>query len=310
MPIKQTHRAGICITQIKGANNPVDACGRQHRPAVLIPVVRQQLRRALRLLRRDARHLLGAHVGDGDGHHEVIRGAGGGAQVPDADITVCADGTDDAVIVGRKLCAVCTAVGGQDGVGVVGGAGGVEDLDGAVPAGAEEVALRGQVPMHAVDLAAVGAPLGDGELGDADVVELDGAVARGCEQLVLVRLGPGEVVEGVLGVEVLLLLDTLGGQAEDVEPAVADDAKVLAGGHGHAAVIEGRVFGCKALEAGGAEFKHDGWSAPPRAGSMKWLFSSLSSQWQCDMSLCSYIILLFGLGLGGVVGQALVGGSQ
>ena len=40
-----------------------------------------------------------------------------------------------------------------------------------------------------------------GELVDADVEQLDGAVAGGHEDLVLVRLGPGEVEEGVLGVE-------------------------------------------------------------------------------------------------------------
>lgn len=41
----------------------------------------------------------------------------------------------------------------------------------------------------------------DGELRYVCVVELDGAIAAGCQQLVLVDLGPGDVVLGVICVE-------------------------------------------------------------------------------------------------------------
>ena len=45
----------------------------------------------------------------------------------------------------------------------------------------------------------------NGELIDADVEELNGAIAGSYQDLVLVRLGPGEVEEGVLRVEPLAL---------------------------------------------------------------------------------------------------------
>lgn len=41
----------------------------------------------------------------------------------------------------------------------------------------------------------------NGKLIDTDVEELDGAIAGGDQDLVLVRFGPGEVEEGVLRIE-------------------------------------------------------------------------------------------------------------
>jgi hypothetical protein len=43
----------------------------------------------------------------------------------------------------------------------------------------------------------------DGEVGHVHVVELDGAIAAGYEQLVLVDLGPGQVILRVVGVEAI-----------------------------------------------------------------------------------------------------------
>ena len=79
--------------------------------------------------------------------------------------------------------------------------GGSHDLHAAVPrAGAERV-LGHQVPVHGVHLALVLLPRLHGELVQADVEELDGAVPAGHHELVLVQLGPREVVERILGIE-------------------------------------------------------------------------------------------------------------
>lgn len=55
--------------------------------------------------------------------------------------------------------------------------------------------------MNGKDLALVLLPGLDGELVKRYVEELDGAIACGCDELVLVRFGPGDVVEGVLGIK-------------------------------------------------------------------------------------------------------------
>ena len=55
--------------------------------------------------------------------------------------------------------------------------------------------------MHGEGFSHVLLPGLNGEFVNADVEEFDGAVAGGDEDLVLVRFGPGEVEEGVLGVE-------------------------------------------------------------------------------------------------------------
>ena len=55
--------------------------------------------------------------------------------------------------------------------------------------------------MHGEDLPLVFLPGLNGELVKADVEELDRAVAYCGDDLVLMLLGPREVVEGVLGVE-------------------------------------------------------------------------------------------------------------
>ena len=51
--------------------------------------------------------------------------------------------------------------------------------DGTVPGAGAECILRHQVPVHGEDLSHVLFPGLNGELIDADVEELDGAIARG-----------------------------------------------------------------------------------------------------------------------------------
>lgn len=76
-------------------------------------------------------------------------------------------------------------------------------FDRAVPGAGAEAVFCDEVPVHGEDLSVVLLPRLDGEFVEADVEELDGPVAGGDDDLVLVAFGPGEVVEGVLGVEPL-----------------------------------------------------------------------------------------------------------
>ena len=55
--------------------------------------------------------------------------------------------------------------------------------------------------MHGEDFSIVLFPGLNGEVIETDIEELDRAVAGGYYDLVFMRFGPGEVVEGVLGVE-------------------------------------------------------------------------------------------------------------
>jgi hypothetical protein len=75
------------------------------------------------------------------------------------------------------------------------------DFHGPIPRARAECVLCHQVPVHGKHLAAVALPGLHGKLVQADVEELDGAVAAGYDQLVLVQLGPGEIVNGILCVE-------------------------------------------------------------------------------------------------------------
>ena len=89
-----------------------------------------------------------------------------------------------------------------DGIGVGKEEGGeTYDFDSAVPRARAERILRDEVPMHSVHFSVVFLPRLDGKFVETDIEEFDGAVA-GCDQdLILVALGPGEVVEGVLRVK-------------------------------------------------------------------------------------------------------------
>ena len=53
--------------------------------------------------------------------------------------------------------------------------------------------------MHAEDFAVVLSPVLNGEIGQVCVKELDTAIARCCEDLVLVNFRPSKVIERILG---------------------------------------------------------------------------------------------------------------
>lgn len=75
------------------------------------------------------------------------------------------------------------------------------DFDGAVPrAGAKRI-FADEIPVHGEDFSLMLLPGLHWEFIERGVEELDGAVAGGDYELVLMRFGPGEVVEGVLGIE-------------------------------------------------------------------------------------------------------------
>lgn len=72
------------------------------------------------------------------------------------------------------------------------------DADGTVPTARTECVLGYEIPVDAEDLAIMFFPVLDGEVFQIAVEKLDAAVARGCEDLILVYFGPGEIVERIL----------------------------------------------------------------------------------------------------------------
>lgn len=137
--------------------------------------------------------------------------------------------------------------------------------------------------MDGEDFTIVLLPGLDGEFVQADVEELYRTIAGRDEDLVLVRLRPGEVEEGVLGIEpgvpdvfshhglssigdsiwtgAIALLpffgnDALGRQAQYVEAAIAHEAEIRCRGYGDARIEEGGVFDGVAIETLSAVFEH------------------------------------------------------
>lgn len=120
----------------------------------------------------------------------------------------------------------------------------------------------------------------DGEVGDVGVVQLDGAIAAGHQQLVLVELRPGEIILGVVCVESFLGdvsfgslsailyasirapdlrpldLYTLGPQSQAEQAPVPHDAVVCGGCDCDARVKVGRVLDGVGVEAGRPELQH------------------------------------------------------
>lgn len=75
------------------------------------------------------------------------------------------------------------------------------DFYGTVPGAGAECVFADEIPVDGEDFALVLLPGLNGEVVDADVEELDGAIAGCDDELVFMGFGPGEIVEGVLGVE-------------------------------------------------------------------------------------------------------------
>lgn len=153
----------------------------------------------------------GAGAVDGEGEDEVVGGGGWGAEIEEPEVRVAGDGGEE----GGRVRGEGGGVGaGVDGEGEEGGwARWVPNSNCTVPGARAECVLGHEVPVHGEDFSHVLFPGLDGKLVNTNVEELDGAIAGGDEDLVLMRFGPGEVEEGVLRVEPFLSNDTFGRQA-------------------------------------------------------------------------------------------------
>ncbi|PON87316.1 hypothetical protein TorRG33x02_169520, partial [Trema orientale] len=212
-----------------------------HRPSndtaviVFVPITGEDLE----LVGRDNHGGTGlTHVPDADG--AVPRG--GGEHIP---MTRVPDGAIHAVSVLLECPHAGGAVQGPE-------------LDGVVPRRGDEGIASDRVVIGGLDLAGVlveGANWVGGR-GQGEVVELDGAIGYGGNDEVVVGLGPGDIVHAVGGVVRGELGDGCwggarrGGEFEDVEAAVADDAEVLGGGDGEAVLVEGAELDGVAVEWG------------------------------------------------------------
>lgn len=85
-------------------------------------------------------------------------------------------------------------------VGRIGGRG-AYDFDCAVPGAGNKCVFSDGVPADGKGLALVFVKVHDGKVVDAEVKELEGAIAACDNELILVDFGPGEVVERVICVE-------------------------------------------------------------------------------------------------------------
>lgn len=269
------------IAEVPGADDFVDAGGGEDVGAVLVPVVGQ--------------HLAGGGGGDGD---EGCRLRRGGTEVEEAEGAVGGDGGEEVWRVGgeeRRVGAGGCGEGLERALGLRGPLwtvalvwwagrrggeaekkGGAHNLDGSVPGGRTESGLVDEVPVHRKHLARVLLPRGDRQVGEGGVKQLDGAVARGHGELILVQLREGDVVERVLRVKPALPLsacpcvsrppepknppflshDPGRGQRQDVQSAITDEPEIRRGGAGYAGVVEGRVFDGVAVVAFGAVVEH------------------------------------------------------
>lgn len=127
-------------------------------------------------------------------------------------------------------------------------------LNGVVPRSREKRIPSHRIIIRRVGLARVLVERSNRVRGrrEGEVVELDGAVGDGGDEEGVVGLGPGDVVDPVGGVEGGDFGDGSGGggEVEDVEAAVAEDAEVLGGGDGEAVLVEGAEFDGVAVEGG------------------------------------------------------------
>lgn len=170
------------------------------------------------------------------------------------------------------------------------------NFDCAVPRTRDKGVFGDWIPTDGKRLALVFVKVHDGEFVDAEVIELERAIAARDNELILVDFGPGEIVKRVVCVKAasdvvlaepmrccangarqhggrgerpkhirLFYLDALRRERERIEAPVADDAKVGGRGDGDARVVVGRVLDRVGVEPWGAKLEHGG-HAGRRAG--------------------------------------------
>lgn len=214
---------------------------------------------------------------DGDLEGEVIRGGGGGAEVKDTNVGVGGNAREDVGGMWRERGGIGTAMRGESEERVR--AMRRPDANGTVPAGRAETVFGDEIPVYAEDFAVVFSPVLDGEIVQVAVEELDAAIARCCQDLVLVYFRPGKVVEGVLSGEpdqfntrsawdipLEQALDTgrapfrrdnpIGSQFQYKQPPISYKPIVGRACDSESVVEEGRVFDRTAVVAFGAETEH------------------------------------------------------
>lgn len=202
VPLHDRGRAGGGVADVEGAYDPVDACRGDDAVVVLVPVVGEDLGggrgggsgEGLGGGGRRRRGRVHGYGGD-----EVVLCRGRGAQVVDAEVGVGRDGRDEGRVGGAERGAVGAAADGQRGERVR--PRWRPDLHRAVPRAREEAVLGHRVPAHGEGLALVLVEVHHREVVDAQVEELEGPVAARRHQLVLVDLGPRQVVERIVGIE-------------------------------------------------------------------------------------------------------------
>lgn len=122
---------------------------------------------------------------NGETHCEMVTRTCGRAQIEDTEMAIRADAAEHTRVVRAKRRRIRAGMRGQRrdaGVCIW-----VPDFDCAVPRGREEGVFCDEVPVDGEDFARVLLPRGDGVRGHVDVEQLDGAVAAGGQELVLVR---------------------------------------------------------------------------------------------------------------------------
>ena len=110
----------------------------------------------------------------------------------------------------------------------------IPDLNRAIPTARQESILIHQIPVHREHFSSMLLPARYRELAHTNVEQLYASISAGREELVLVLFRPGQVEEAVLGFEELLAYDSVGGEVEDEESAIADEAEIGARAYGEA----------------------------------------------------------------------------
>ena len=197
MSLQQPHRP-FRHARIESADDPINA-GRGNRGlTVLIPVVCESFARWKGWLRFVVQRSRQGSGVNGNREHLVVFRTGRGPQIPEAEVTVRADGTEDAFCVGRPLDAVGAGMGreGENTLWPIWG----PYLDRAIPGRGGECGLRREVPGAGKRLTRVFGEGRYGELGcQRGVVEPQRSVTGGGEQMVCVCFRVREIVESVLG---------------------------------------------------------------------------------------------------------------
>lgn len=103
-------------------------------------------------------------------------------------------------------------------------------FNGSIPRTRDETVLGNGVPANRKRFPLVFVKIHDREVLNPQVEELDGAIAAGDDELILIDFGPGKIVLGIIRLVGSLTPNAGGAQAQTEEAAVSDNA--IVGGRG------------------------------------------------------------------------------